>query len=194
MRTAGYLDLVATALPASTPARVVPYRDVSNAVSEIASELQRRQAGEIADAPAIYLVIHGLQRFRSLRRVEDEFDFSASTDSAAPKPDKQLAAIIKDGPSFGVHTLCWVDTVTTLQRTLERNASREFDVRVLFQMSAADASVLVDAPGASVGLIGQNRAIIHSEEQGTVEKFRPYAVPDESWLRLMSQRLLSLGR
>jgi len=194
MRTAGYLDHVAAALPAMTPARVVPYRDVPGAINDIATELQRRQAGEIADAPAIYLVIHGLQRFRSLRRVEDEFDFSASADGAAPKPDKQLASIIKDGPNFGIHTLCWVDTVTTLQRTLERNAAREFDVRVLFQMSAADASVLVDAPGASVGLIGQNRAIIHSEEQGTVEKFRPYAVPEEAWLRQMGQKLTAFTR
>ncbi len=191
-RTAGYLDQVAAALPAKTPGRSVPYRDVPNAIADIATELQRRQAGEIADAPAIYLVIHGLQRFRSLRRVEDEFDFSASADGAAPKPDKQLAAIIKEGPNFGIHTLCWCDTVTTLQRTLERNAAREFDVRVLFQMSAADASVLVDAPGASVGLIGQNRAIIHSEEQGTVEKFRPYAVPEEAWLRETSKRLAAL--
>ncbi len=192
-RTAGYLDQVAAALPAKTPGRAVPYRDVPNAIAEIATELQRRQAGEIADAPAIYLVIHGLQRFRSLRRVEDEFDFSASADGAAPKPDKQLAAIIKEGPNFGIHTLCWCDTVTTLQRTLERNAAREFDIRVLFQMSAADASVLVDAPGASVGLIGQNRAIIHSEEQGTVEKFRPYSVPEEAWLREISKRLAALG-
>lgn len=189
--TAGTLDRLAASMPAAIAARGVPYRDVPSAINEISDELKRRQEGDITDASAIYLIIHGLQRFRVLRRPEDEFDFS-SGGSDAPKPDKQFMQILKEGPSFGIHVLCWCDTATTLTRTLERGAVREFDARVLFQMSAADASSLVDAPGANVGLIGQNRAIIASEEQGTVEKFRPYALPPESWLMHVKDALTKL--
>ncbi|CAN5707729.1 hypothetical protein BH11PLA1_BH11PLA1_09180 [soil metagenome] len=191
--TAGYLASVASAIPASVEARVAAYRDVGAAIEEIGAEVARRLEGEIGDAPAIYVVVHGLQRFRMLRRAEDEFDFSAASDGAA-KPDKAFMKILKDGPAVGVHTLMWCDTATTLQRMLERGAAREFDWRVLFQMSAADAAALVDTPGAGIGMIGQNRAIIASEEQGTVEKFRPYALPTQTWLESARERMAGLGK
>ena len=47
-------------------------------------------------------------------------------------------------------------------------------------MSAADSSTLIDSPAANK--LGFYRALSFSEEQGTMEKFRPYALPDASWL------------
>jgi len=67
---------------------------------------------------------------------------------------------------------------------------REFDTRVLFQMSANDSSNLIDSPSANK--LGFHRAIAFSEEQGVLEKFRPYALPGKEWLanakELLSQK------
>jgi len=57
---------------------------------------------------------------------------------------------------------------------------REFDNRILFQMSAADSSNLIDSPAANK--LGMNRALAYSEEQGTTEKFRPYGLPTGDYL------------
>ena len=64
---------------------------------------------------------------------------------------------------------------------------REFDNRVLFQMSANDSSNLIDSPAANK--LGMFRALAYSEEQGTIEKFRPYALMPQEYLDLVKQRL-----
>jgi len=86
-----------------------------------------------------------------------------------------------------MHVIAWSDTPASIERTLDRQSLREFDNRVLFQMSANDSSNLIDSPMANK--LGQNRALAYSEEQGVMEKFRPYAVPSEAWLREVKQRL-----
>ena len=48
-------------------------------------------------------------------------------------------------------------------------------MRVLFQMSANDSGHLLDAPWASK--LGPRRALFASEEQGRLERFRPYSAP-----------------
>jgi S-DNA-T family DNA segregation ATPase FtsK/SpoIIIE len=88
--------------------------------------------------------------------------------------------MIREGPAEGIHTLAWADTPGSIDRTLDRTSMREFDNRVLFQMSAADSSNLIDSPMANK--LGMNRALIYSEEQGLMEKFRPYALPPKDWL------------
>lgn len=179
--TAGALDRLAAMLPGLT--RSVPYRDAGDAVAALIAELDRRMdaesSGSTTAAPPCFLVIHGLHRYRVLRRPENEFDFSGTGDGA-PAPDKLFARLLREGPALGLHVLAWCDNVANLQRTLDRQTQREFDLRVLFQMSQADSAALIDAPIA--GLIGQNRALFASEEQGLIEKFRPYAPPDPEWL------------
>ncbi|MGC3971032.1 MAG: hypothetical protein QM775_27960 [Pirellulales bacterium] len=46
-------------------------------------------------------------------------------------------------------------------------------------MSQNDSSNLIDSPLAS--RLGPNRALLFSEEQGRLEKFRPYSLPDDDW-------------
>ena len=60
-------------------------------------------------------------------------------------------------------------------------------MRVLFQMSLTDSSNLIDSPVA--GKLGQHRALFHSEDEGRLEKFRPYGVPADSWLAWAKERL-----
>jgi len=60
-------------------------------------------------------------------------------------------------------------------------------MRVLFRMSAADSSSLIDTPAAS--LLGVYRAIFDDEGQGLSEKFRPYGLPHQAWLEWVRERL-----
>ena len=52
-------------------------------------------------------------------------------------------------------------------------------------MSANDSSNLIDSPAANK--LGPMRALVYSEEQGTLEKFRPYALPDKEWLTFVTE-------
>jgi hypothetical protein len=54
-------------------------------------------------------------------------------------------------------------------------------------MSANDSSNLIDSPAGNK--LGQNRSLIYSEEQGMMEKFRPYAIPDREWLAYVHSKL-----
>ena len=77
--------------------------------------------------------------------------------------------------------------MNNFQRAFERNAMREFEVRILFQMSQNDSGNLIDSPLA--GRLGPHRALLFSEEQGRLEKFRPYQLPDDAWLATVRERL-----
>ena len=134
--------------------------------------------------PAIYLVIFDLTRFRDLRKDENEFG-SFGADKAA-SPSRQFVTILREGPAVNVHVLTWCDTVSNLNRTLDRQGMGEFEMRVLFQMSAADSSQLIDSPAA--GRLGENRAFFYSEEQGRLEKFRPYSPPEDEDLAEFKRR------
>jgi hypothetical protein len=45
----------------------------------------------------------------------------------------------------------------------------------------------MDTPEAS--RLGIHRAILYNEEQGEFEKFRPYGLPDDAWLRWVRDQL-----
>ena len=64
---------------------------------------------------------------------------------------------------------------------------RDCGLRVLFQMSAADSSHLLDSPAAS--RLGRNRALYFHDEMPQPEKFRPYDLPPLGWLRDVKERL-----
>ncbi len=137
--------------------------------------------------PPVCLLVNGIQRFRQLRRSDDDFSFSLGEEPKTLSPDKQFAELVREGPVHGIHVLIWCDTVTNLERTFDRQGLREFDNRVLFQMGAPDSTNLIDTPAASK--LGLQRALLANEEQGTLEKFRPYAVPKDAWLDEIGRRL-----
>ncbi|HSW46952.1 MAG TPA: FtsK/SpoIIIE domain-containing protein, partial [Phycisphaerae bacterium] len=187
---AGVLPKIKAALPHEV--RLVEYRAAGDIVRELAEEMRRRDRGESAPDRSTCLLIYGLQRYRPLRRQEDSFSFSASGDSAdKPAPDKAFADLLREGPSLGIHTIAWCDTPAAVERMLDRASLREFDHRVLFQMSASDSSNLIDSPLANK--LGMNRALAYSEELGTIEKFRPYALPSDAWLAEIKNRIAGRG-
>jgi energy-coupling factor transporter ATP-binding protein EcfA2 len=167
------------------PTIVGKRRQLPDMMNQLATEVQRRIDEEDETASPIFLFINGLQRARDLR---EEEDFSMSfDDTAPPSPARQLTTILREGPDVGVHTVVWCDTVTNLNRTIDRRALREFVMRVAFQMSAEDSSNLIDTPAASK--IGQHRALFQNEEDGIMEKFRPYSIPSNEWLSWVGEQL-----
>jgi len=151
----------------------------------VAGEVALRQQPDSGDGPELFLFIHDLARFRDLRRREDDFGFGRKNEDAAP-PD-HLDMILREGPSLGVHLIGWCDTVNNLNRYFTHQQLREFEMRVLFQMSPTDSGGLLDSPAASK--LGRNRALFASEEQNRLEKFRPYGLPDEEWLQQVGDEL-----
>ncbi len=168
----GALEAAARAhgLLASDRVRFVAYREIDARLIEVAQDVSER-ADESGRARR-FLLVHQLQRYRSLRRNEDDFSFSGS--DGPPSSDKLLAGIVREGPVTGVHVLVMCDTLASLQRAFDRNALREFDWKVLYQISPADSSTLIDSPAAS--RLGTNRGLLQSEELGLLEKYRPYAI------------------
>ncbi|MHC5001993.1 MAG: FtsK/SpoIIIE domain-containing protein [Planctomycetota bacterium] len=181
---AGLADRVIAALP--VPARRIGRRDLPEVMAALAEEVDRRQQADAMREPPIYLVVLGLQRFRDLRQ-SDSFGFSLGEDDKPPSPDKLFLQVLRDGPLVGVHTLVWCDSANSVDRTFDRQTLREFDMRVVFQMSAADSTNLIDSPQAN--RIGLHHAIFYSEERGICEKFRPYGLPAPEWFTAAGKRL-----
>ncbi len=167
----------------------IEYRQVDEAINELADELKRRQDDDQGNHPAIFLIINGLQRYRTLRKGDDEFSFSTSDEPKKASASKQFIDLIKEGPNYGIHTIAWCDTLASIERTFDRGMMREFDNRILFQMSSNDSSNLIDSPVANK--LGFFRALSYSEEQGVMEKFRPYGLPPKAWLQEVAEKLRS---
>ena len=179
--TTGPLARLPEVLPSMV--RLAGWREAPAIVNELTAEVERRQKDTSA-APAIYLVLFGVQRLRDLRRQEDDFSFMRKGEETA-NPAQQFAALLREGSVLGVHTLMWCDTLNNLQRTLDRQAMRELSLRVVFQMNVTDSSNLIDSPLASK--LGLHRALFFNEEDGRLDKFRPYGLPSEAWLQRVQE-------
>ncbi len=145
--------------------------------------------GLLPASKSVYMFVVGLQYFRALRE-DDEFSFATGTSDAAGAAEC-FANVLREGPLHKIHSVVWCDTLGNLNRTLSRRTLNEFDMRLLFQMSAADSSELIDAPAAN--RLGLHNALLAVESDGTVEKFRPYTLPDEAFMENV-RRALSTRR
>ncbi|MGV3663234.1 MAG: FtsK/SpoIIIE domain-containing protein [Prosthecobacter sp.] len=157
-------------------AQVTQGHEAPDFIAEIYAEMKRRSDEGSAGDPPIYLLVHGLQKFRKLR-YEEDFSFSGDD---TPKPGNLLNDIIAEGPSLGIHLITSLDTLNNINRCLSRKAVSELGMRVLFQMSANDSASLIDSPKA--GSLGLNRALFYSEHESRLETFRPFALPDTGWV------------
>ena len=154
-------------------------RDVEAVVEQVAAEVTRRAEDPTADAPPIFVFVSNLSKFRNLRNEEDDFGFGGSSDKP-PSPGKMLSNILSSGPAVGVHTFVWCDSYSNLSRWMNNSTLREIEMRLAYQMNAADSSNLIDSPAASK--LGGHRALLYLRETGRVEKLRPYAIPSPDWL------------
>ena len=172
---AEFFDQIAAAIPHGVT--VSRGQDLAEVINGVSAELKARTADD-AHGPTIFLFIHGLHKFKQLRQ-EDDFSFSMSDDTAA-SPAAQFIELITEGSTHGIHVITTVDTYNNVNRSLSRKALSEFEMRVVFQMSANDSASLIDSPKASN--LGLHRALFYSEHAGTLETFRPYATPSKAWI------------
>ena len=77
--------------------------------------------------------------------------------------------------------------MNNLNRYFTHQILREFEMRVLFQMSPNDSGHMLDSPHASK--LGPHRSLFHSEEQNRLEKFRPYGIPASRMARMARQAI-----
>jgi S-DNA-T family DNA segregation ATPase FtsK/SpoIIIE len=168
-------------------AGILPHRiriggpaELAELMGGLGAELTARTPTSGRDAPEVFLLVHELQRFRNLRP-EDDFRFSMDDDaSAGTSPSKVFADLLGEGGSCGMHVIAGTDTWNNVSRWIPRKLMSEFEMRVLFQMSANDSANLIDSPAAAN--LGLHRALFFNEHLGTLETFRPYAMPGDAWL------------
>ncbi len=180
-----FLNQVAAAVPQSI--RLARGAEVGDLMNEMA-EIQRERASSGHEGePSVFLFVLGLQRFKKLRQ-EDDFSFSLSSDSdSGGNPAAQLTELITEGSALGLHLIATVDTYNNVSRFLSRKALSEIEMRVLFQMSANDSATLIESPKASE--LGLHRAIFYNQQEGHLETFRPYGLPEEPWLTQVANQL-----
>ena len=176
-----FLDRIVQAVPHEIVR--VKGGDVAEAMNTLGAELKRRNEDESAAGPETFVLIHDLQNYKKLRQ-EDEFSFS-STDTASPAT--VLLSLISDGPAHGIHVIATCDSFNNVNRFLGRKNLSEFEMRMLFQMSASDSASLIDSPDAST--LGMHRALFYNDREGYTEMFRPYARPGNEWIEEVEKRL-----
>jgi len=180
-----FLDRIVQAVPHDITR--VKGGDVTETMNNLAEELKRRSSDEKSgNAPETFVLIHDLQNYKKLRQ-EDEFSFSSAE---AASPAAVLLSLISDGPAHGIHVIATCDSYNNVNRFLGRKNLSEFEMRVLFQMSASDSASLVDSPDAAT--LGLHRALYYNDREGYTEMFRPYARPGNEWIEAATTQLKRL--
>jgi S-DNA-T family DNA segregation ATPase FtsK/SpoIIIE len=183
---AKFLEQVVRAIPHEI--KLVRAGEVDEVMATIAAEQQQRAESAGASGPETFLLVHGLQRNKKLR-FDEEMSFSLDPNAGA-NPGLQLNRLISEGASLGFHVIATCDTYNNVMRFLSRKALSEFEMRVVFQMSANDSASLIESPAANH--LGLHRAILFNGQQGWTETFRPYALPDAAWLDETGRKLARL--
>jgi hypothetical protein len=160
--------------------------NLAEIMNGLAADLKRDEKDQ---TPETFVLINGLQNYKKLRQ-EDEFSFSSSDAGSAVNPAAALMSLINEGSSQGFHVIATCDTYNNVNRFLGRKTLTEFEMRVLFQMSASDSASLIDAPDAST--LGLHRALYYNDREGYIETFRPYALPGNDWIEEVAQHLAQL--
>jgi S-DNA-T family DNA segregation ATPase FtsK/SpoIIIE len=165
--------------------KLVRQGEVDAVMSELAADQQQRAENAGANAPETYLLVLGLARNKKLK-FDEEMSFSMDAD-AGVNSGLQFNKLITEGASLGFHVIATCDTYNNLMRMLSRKAVSEFEMRVVFQMSANDSASLIESPQANN--LGLHRALFYNGHEGWLETFRPYALPEDAWLEDVRRKL-----
>jgi len=185
-----YIDRIVRAIP--HPITQAKPGELVEIMKELGQGMkQRAEAADAEAALSVFLFIHGLQKYSKLR-YEEDFGFSATDTEAPPNTAVVLNNLICEGTRLGFHVIATCDTYNNVNRFLSRKAFSEFEMRVLFQMSANDSASLIDSPKAS--LLGLHRALFYNAQEGYLETFRPYALPGSEWIESAARNLARLLR
>ncbi|MGB0581281.1 MAG: FtsK/SpoIIIE domain-containing protein [Limisphaerales bacterium] len=179
-----YLDRVIESLPHEIERPMAG--DLGNVFTDLHQDFQKRMDGNAEKPRRTFIIVYGMQMFKKLR-YEEDFGFSTDDDSSSVEPGTALNSIISEGAGYGMHVIASIDTLNNVNRAISRKAQGEFEMKILFQMSANDSATLIDSPAA--GNLGLHRAIYYNEQEGHSETFRPYALPEAHWVDQLKDRL-----
>src|SRR5262249_34541055 len=90
-----YLAKVTDGLP--HPVQGAAIWGIAPTLAELADLVSQRHARTATDRSTRYLIIQGVQRFRDLRRSDEDFGFRRGDKGASP--GENFATILRDGPS-----------------------------------------------------------------------------------------------
>jgi S-DNA-T family DNA segregation ATPase FtsK/SpoIIIE len=181
---AKFLEQAVAAIPHET--KIIRAGDVDEVMNALASEQQTR--AEQSGGAETFLFVHGLQRNKKLK-FDEEMSFSLDASSGA-NAGLQFNKLITEGAGLGFHVIATCDSYNNVMRFLSRKAVSEFEMRVVFQMSANDSASLIESPQAND--LGLHRAILFNGQEGWTETFRPYALPEAEWITTAGQGLSRL--
>jgi DNA segregation ATPase FtsK/SpoIIIE, S-DNA-T family len=158
-------------------------REVAGCLDALSGLLEKRASGEDASRSPVLLAVNALQRLRALRP-DDDAPFASG---GGEPPAERFAKLLSQGPEYGIHAAVWCDSLSGVQRSLSRRSLRDFDLRILFQMSPADSSELIDDDAAS--RLGLHSALLAVLGEGRREKFRPWQAPAASFIEHIGKAL-----
>lgn len=177
----GWESWLSDSLPA---VQQVSETDLERRLDELLDEIDARvEQPDRATDPSL-LFFPNISGFRQLRRSEDDYGFGSFGEQKEATVSQKFARILQEGPDVGMHTVVWSDTFANLNRWLSSQTLREFEIRIAFQMNATDSSSLIDTPTASQ--LGPHRGLLYRLDDGSLERFRPYSLPDREWTRSFS--------
>src|SRR5262249_47240496 len=85
---------------------------ITSTLAELADLVTQRHARTAADRSTRYLIIQGIQRYRDLRKPDDDYGFRRGDKAATPA--ENFATILRDGPTVGGHMIMGCDTLTNV--------------------------------------------------------------------------------
>ena len=149
---------------------------------KVNDELERRQ-GIRKDNPdetnfgqPIFFIcaIGALERAQDLRPVMGQRNEEPSEDG------KTLIKIVSGGSELGIHTILWLDSTTSFLRISADNKGwlTYFDNRVALAMAAEFSRLMIGEIYAQE--LSSLQAYYRDESKGSLQKFKPYAVPTEA--------------
>ena len=150
--------------------KTVNNRLVKDTLQEIKDEIEIRLSGSSVNSPNIYLAFFSLQRGRAFRK--DGYSMSDE--------GNLLAHILKEGPDVGVYSMIQVDTMDNFTKNLDDNLLKEFSQRIASQMNPDNSVKLLGNQKAAK--LGSNRAWYFDDNENTMIKFKPYELPNFSWV------------
>ncbi len=165
--------------------RVMPGQ-LPTTLATLSGELSERMENGATDRPEVFVIFVGLQFCKKVKP-DDSFGFSSDPADPSVQASAAFRTLYVEGPSNGMHVLASIDTYNNVNRFLGRKGLSEFEMRVLFQMSATDSASLTDLPIASqLPLYG---AVYYNDREGRTETFRPYALPDGAWIQQFARQI-----
>lgn len=163
---------------------IAELRQLDEVVKDLVKELDQRQTPGEKMFPDFYCVITGLHQWRKLKVAPGTFP--ATTDTA-----NQLQRLAEEGPEAGIYLLTWCDGLSFLDSAFNYRGLEFFDLRVLLHLHDDESMKLLGNKGAAT--LDDNRALLRNESDsaGYFEKFKPYPVPENDVLTLLTEQIRS---